>query len=733
MSGSKLIRRMRRTDKFQLSGGKLMFAPRYPRWLEAPGFWDEIYYHDEILAPVFTFALLDSSNKQIQLKYRKRLWWPGRSRTVYTSGSDLRLEETRFITPDDRVSSYLSIQNSGEDRDIDLVLWTRKAFVKEIPTVELLGADNSAIRFLYSDRGRRSLFTTKWELTADRPADSFEVLAAECTGPAPSWEQSPFASGWNSKLKSTIRFNENEERGALWCALHYRLHLSAGESEQIALFASIVDENKSTVPAQSGMQMLQTSNASWQDFFEGVPIFRCSSPLWENLYLHRWYLVRQNLKTGGNSNQPHDGICEGSDIFHQPISYSTPPIIYDLRWHQDPTHAQNHILNFCELQDEDGRLVGALHHDRFRSEFFYHADWGGAVERLDSVHPDDKFLDTAYSALSRYADWLAGERDPEDSGMIDVISHFETGQEFNSRYLLADGAFDTEEWLENIRLKGVDSTVYAHLLYCSLERVASRFGNDDDVKRWRAMADKTRSAIIEKMWQSEAGIFSDLVPDQGMRPTQIRALTSFYPFLTDIDLSDYLDSLFTLLLNPDEFWTPYPAATLSRSDPCFDPDGVWRDKHRNCPWNGRVWPMTNSHMVEVLAGASKWDVRLRNSCAELLESFAKLFNPDDHVQRLSSYEHYHPLDGSPCYYRGIDDYLHCWVVDLIIRYVAGFQPGADEIIIDPFPLGLEKIVLVGLPLRGDRYDLRIRGNKARVFKNGQLLARGHVPLKIAIG
>src|SRR2546429_4324554 len=40
--------------------------------------------------------------------------------------------------------------------------------------------------------------------------------------------------------------------------------------------------------------------------------------------------------------------------------------------------------------------------------------------------------------------------------------------------------------------------------------------------------------------------------------------------------------------------TLFPYTTLFRS-------AEWKGKRHNCPWNGRVWPMTNSHIIEALA------------------------------------------------------------------------------------------------------------------------------------
>jgi len=744
MAKDSFLSKMSRHDKFQLAGGRLMFAPCYPRWLERPGWWDEIYYHDEELQPLFAWTLL-GKGAEIPLRFRVRQWHPGRCRVVFDYNSNLSVAESKFITADDRAVSKIFIDNlTEESKEFDLIVWTRHHYHPGLPRPLEICASKEGISFLLERQGRRAAFTTRWEFGADMAADSFAVADAECLGPNPSWIETPFATAWNGSLPSEIRTNQTSHQGAVWFALHYHLRLNEFDLEQmrsnefggikstVALAMRIVAPDRPVVAVEpdSGKAMLADTLASWTEFFNGVPDFKCSEPIWEQLYRYRWYLIRQCTKAGGGERQPHDGVCEGPQIFHQPISYSTPPIIFDLRWHRDPHHARNQILNFCERQEESGRLPGALFHDRSREEFFYHADWGRALQRLHQLHPDADFLASVYAAMARYADWLARERDREGSGMIDVVNMMETGQEFSSRYIPASSEFDNDFWLETIPIKGVDSTVYYFFHLAALAEAASELELDTDAGRWRALADKTRDAILNLMWQGGERIFSDLIASEGMRPTLVRALTCFYPFLTGFVGPDHVKTLHGTLLNPDEFWTPVPAATLSQRDPSFSADGVWRGKARNCPWNGRVWPMTNSHIVDVLAQASTLDKSLRDRCAELLVAFAELFNTGEKPKIISSYEHYSPRDGSPCAYRGIDDYLHCWVIDLIIRFVAGFRPTEGGLLIDPFIRGLEQLQLSGIPLRSSYFDLVIRDGRAELFRDGRLIADGRVPLKV---
>src|SRR5262249_40652325 len=75
--------------------------------------------------------------------------------------------------------------------------------------------------------------------------------------------------------------------------------------------------------------------------------------------------------------------------------------------------------------------------------------------------------------------------------------------------------------------------------------------------------------------------------------------------------------------------------------------------------------------------------------------------------RPNSYEHYNPRTGTASYYRGIDDYMHSYIVDLIIRFVAGVQPQPDgTVIVNPLPMGLDWFELKDAPYQGHRIGVR---------------------------
>ncbi len=408
----------------------------------------------------------------------------------------------------------------------------------------------------------------------------------------------------------------------------------------------------------------------------------------------------------------------------------------ELRWLPDPARARGAILTFLDHQREDGSLPGRVYLDHMHRTDAYIADWGGALLAVDAVHPDTGFLRAAYGPLGRYADWLDADRDPDGTGLLHVRDPYETGQEYMSRYTTVDPEADRQHFEFRLGLKGVDITVYAYRLRRALARVAARLGRSGDVAAHDAAADRIGRAVRDSsMWDPDTGMFSDLDAFT-MERTGVAAAVCFYPYMTDIAGPEHLDGLARNLLDPDRFWLPFPVPSTAADDPSFDPYGRWKGVRRNCPWNGRVWPMTNAHLVDALGRAAELEPRFRDPAAELLERTVHMLFHDSDPERPNSFEHYSPLTGRPSLYRGIDDYQHAWINDLVIRWAAGFRPRYDDggagVVVDPLPLRLDRLRVDGLPFRGQTVAVERDGRTVRVEVDGTIRAQGEMgtPLEL---
>jgi hypothetical protein len=476
---------------------------------------------------------------------------------------------------------------------------------------------------------------------------------------------------------------------------------------------------------------LAASRASWEGFFETVPTFRCSDPYFERYWAYRWYGLRLNGIAPGWGHYVAPTVAEGIAYFHQPITYSAQCHLRELRWSNDPEWARGVLRTFVAHQKPDGSFHGRIYANHLDGTDFYHADWGGALRALDAVHPNDAFLREVLPALEGYAVWLVGSRDAGGTGLFDVTDQFETGQEYMSRYQAVDPDADRYGWDNRIQMKGVDVTVYAYQLFQALADLAPRGGIEG--ARWKAQAEKTSLAIQKKMWDAKGGVFSDVNPVTGKR-TGVRAAVSFYPYFTDLVGAPYLAGFVENLFDPRQFWKPFPVPSSSGQDPLYDTDAAWKGKRMNCPWNGRVWPMTNSHVAEAIAHVATQHLpALRAHLVEFLSKYVRMMFWDGDASRPNCFEHYHPVSGRPSAYRGIDDYQHSWVNDLIVQYVIGLRPaGAGHFIVDPMPFAIDGFEAKGLPMQGASVDVAREGGRVVVRVNGQEAAKGQVGEPIAV-
>jgi hypothetical protein len=723
-----------RPDKWYLGmGDGLLWAPPFPRWLEWPGFWDEAHLFQYPVGPLVTLSFV-RSGKALTPRARCRQWTPAALTLDYTLDG-LPARERRAATGGAFISEWLITNPRRRPVALDVVAWTAVPG-EALATSDVRVAANGLqfIRTVADRHGHDA--RVAMSLTLSPAAQSHGGYRSERSAPdVPPWfELTPFADRWedDGRLRDELRLDGLDDSGVVYLGLQRRIRLGARGTARVSAGVGLaLASTNGGIPSRSRMRPVTAAVRAWQTYFRSLPALRSSDPFIERHWWHRWYGLKLNAIAGGVGNYRHPTVCEGIAYFHVPITYSAQCHLRELRWFPDPTWARGVVRTFLEHQRPDGSFHGRIYADHLRSTDFYHADWGGALLALDAVHPDRDFRAEVYPGLSRYAEWLLGTRDVEGSGMLDVVDQFETGQEYMSRYQAVDPDADRLGWQNRIRLKGVDVTVYGYRLFRTLEELATAI-DPPGVARWRAAAERTARAVRTRMWDPDLEMFFDVDPATGRR-TGVKAAVCFYPFLTDLTDASHVGGLARHLFNPAEFWTPFPVPSSSVDDPRFDPDAEWKGKRHNCPWNGRVWPMTNSHVTEALARVVRvhepeWAPRLsrllRRSLQMMSSGSATLPN---------AFEHYHPYNGRPSRYRGIDDYQHSWINDLLVSHVLGVLPhGFTGLTVHPLRLGITDTRVRGLRVGGHDIDVAVSGRGFRVHVDGRHAGAGRVgePLSV---
>ena len=730
------IAALAREDKWFLGGlDGVVWAPPFPQWLHRPGFWDPAHVLQHEVGPGFSVALVRPDGTENPLRgtpsgpdgreTTPRRWRPGRLVATWSGEHGVRVEEHRQVLPGGILESSWHVPRRLGGHLVGFTAQPAETTDAPKPTADGVGWTRTV-----SDR-RGEALVLDLELAGSVSPAWRRIVPSEGRG-TPEWRHSPFAEDGGGSAGSAAEPDAEPDTGrvgCIWIAVALPLaEIDDDGHPTIRLTIRLRGSEAGCPPASSaggdrgssGASAEETPGASaWESFFGGFPHFRSGDPYLDRYFDYRIYGLGLNRIGGRWGPVRHPAIAEGPEYFHVPIAYSAQCHMMETRWREGGREAWGSLLNFVDNRRPDGSFHGRLYPDRLEGTDFYHANWGDALLAVDDLHPDAAALTRCYEGLLRYARWLTAARDPEGSGMITVTNHFETGQEYMSRYMAVDEEADVAGWSPRLRLKGIDVTVYAHQLFHALGSVARRLERPDDEAEWRALETRSWRAIDERMWSPGARLFSDVDGRTGER-TGVKAAIGFYPLLTGRVDGARLDALLDHLEDPATFGTRFPLPSSSVDDPRFSAEGIWRGKRRNCPWNGRVWPMTTSHVIEGLLRCWRGGSgRAGALAADMLHRFARMMFTDDDPSRPNCFEHYNPHTGRACHFRGIDDYQHSWVLDLLARGFAGLHVDASGIEVRPLPNGPARVSLGPVVARGRELRVEVEPEAVSVAVDGE--------------
>ncbi len=759
-----------RADKWYLGGlDGVLWAPPFPHRPDRPGFWDPVHLLHQEVGPCFSVALLNDEGGEIRLSAGASLertggappndlasphhthamarhWRPGSLTSDWRTQGNRVATETRRVLPGGILES--SWTRPPEAASGHLVAFT----AQPAGSVSEVRVSDRGVKWLrtVTDRAGREL-AVEMELHGSRAAAWRRVLPSE-GGAFPDWPLTPFAEGGadgDSGVDGITRAPPGDHIGWIWIAVAFPL--APTDDSELALRMQLNPRLERPVWPSADAPNPPTT---WPTFFADFPSFSSGDPHLDRYFDYRIHGLGLNRIDARWGHIRHPCIAEGPEYFHVPITYSAQCHMMEMRWRTGGREAWGSLLNFLDNQKDDGSLHGRLYPTHLERTDFYHANWGDALLAVHAMHPDPEALARCYEGLSRYARWLDRSRDPKGSGMFTVVNHFETGQEYMSRYMAVDAEADTRGWQPRLRLKGIDVTVYAHQLFRALATVARELGRPGDEGEWRTLATRSGNAINDLMWSPEARLFTDVdgrtlaraeADDRrggATRPpantpvrTNVKAAVGFYPMLTDLVNDARLDAMMDHLEDPRTFGTPFPLPSSSVDDPRFSAEGIWRGKRRNCPWNGRVWPMTTSHVIEgLLRCRRRGNQRAGELAADMLVRFVRMMFTDGDPGRPNCFEHYNPYTGRACHFRGIDDYQHSWVLDLLARGIAGLHIDEVGVEVWPLPHELPRVSLGPVRARGRTVAVEVDEGRVAVEVDGERYesARGE-PLRVGWG
>lgn len=281
-----------------------------------------------------------------------------------------------------------------------------------------------------------------------------------------------------------------------------------------------------------------------------------------------------------------------------------------------------------------------------------------AIEQIYSIDSDKEFLKETLPKMAKYLRWLLEQRDPDGDHLLSIISPNESGMDelpvfqivsgysglrsvqlryyyrksdflnhnyfYNSKVILEKDYFNVEELLFNcVFIEAARSTA----------RLFREIENPLEADLFDSYAKKGEKSVLEKTWDEEDQIFYSLFSNSEIK-ARVKTVASLTPLFLDGLKGKKLNALVKKhLLNPKEFWLPYPVPSVAKSEPYFVPTEIPNSliSQTSLLWRGPTWMSTNWLIVKGLRkhGFKKEADSIVEKSLEMVEryGFREFYNP----------------------------------------------------------------------------------------------------------
>jgi glycogen debranching enzyme len=242
-----------------------------------------------------------------------------------------------------------------------------------------------------------------------------------------------------------------------------------------------------------------------------------------------------------------------------------------------PAHARDQLANELAGQQADGLIPGVISFDKsgkavWKPDKGFPPFWVASAEAYFEITADKAFLAECLEALRRQIGWFEAKRAAPGGGFyyLDVVQNtWESGMDEGIRYDDRPAS----------PAASVDATSHLYMLYDHATRWSRALGQPAGA--FDAKAKALQHFIQSELWDEATGFFYDrwIVRDadhrhlafEGMWPVVVGAAT---PEQARRVIDEHL-------LNPREFFTAHPIATVARDDAKYE-RRMWRGPAWNC-------------------------------------------------------------------------------------------------------------------------------------------------------
>lgn len=214
-----------------------------------------------------------------------------------------------------------------------------------------------------------------------------------------------------------------------------------------------------------------------------------------------------------------------------------------------------------------------------------------------------------FMRLGKSLDYWLFERDENRNALSKWRSSVETGMD--------DQHERGGRWKSDF-CEGVDLNCYLYRECLAYARICEYRDMKEMRDKYLGLADERKEAV-RTMWDEQEGIYYDRDERDGSA-IKVKSVSCLLPLWAGIaDREQARRLVYEHILNPEEFWRPYPLPALAASEPGYSP--VHLEGDIGCNWRADTWVPTNYMVMHGLMDYGYRDIAGYIACKtrELVE------------------------------------------------------------------------------------------------------------------
>ncbi len=444
--------------------------------------------------------------------------------------------------------------------------------------------------------------------------------------------------------------------------------------------------------------------------------FQCENGKLQRLYQEAERKCLGNLKRFGSRAV----LVEGGG--YEKIWLETQPMGGEMYALRNLEAGLNNCLLFMEHQRADGRLPGSIQcaDGKVEPQFNKYQGFCFPFPALNLYYlagEDRAYLEFLKETLIRFDRCLWSTRALRDDGLLRSFCVYDTGEDLALRYGDAPCWWTEDkppEGFQVVPMASMDVTSWSYACRDTLAEICRIQKKTDEAETWAKKAAAVAVSLKRELWDERRGALYDR--DKNGKTVDLlchNTLRCMYWGSVSQAMADRFVK--EHLLNPDEFWTPFPLPSVAVSDPMFRnaPENNWSGQPEGLTYQRAILALERYGYSRLVTALSE---KLFAAVADNGYRFTQQFDPFTGAPSLV-----HAVTHQPVSADGSEPVQDAYGPTLLstLEYIAhrfGIRPCLGNVW---FSLGKGERYAYEAQFYGCRYEISSDGEKARIRVNGK--------------